>query len=190
MIKQFSRMKTALVLAVLLIILSGCGAKTVDGVTVPAGMRLIVSEANDYNLIVPDSWLTDTTVGMTCAYAEDAAHSSVTVCANELTGFSADTIAEYWNGFSEQFRATFPDFSMVDPEPSDVTVGKAADPDNTVEGQKYRYTATVGGTQYQWMQVLFIRNATIYVLTYTSTAEAYENHLDDVNNIIANFSFR
>ena len=169
--------------------LLSCGAKVVDGVTVPAGMRMIVSESKDYNLIVPDNWLTDTTVGMTSAYCEDAARSSVSVTANELSGLETTTIEDYWNGFSEQFLAAFPDFEMVDKEPSDVTVG-AANEGSETKGVKYRYTATVGDTKYQWMQVLFIRNATIYIMTYTSTAEAYDSHLDDVNNIIAHFSFR
>ena len=179
-----------LVLLLLLSVLTGCGAKTVDGVTVPSGMRLIVSEADDYNLIVPDTWLTETTVGMTSAYAEDAAHSSVSVLANEVTGLSGTTLNEYYDNAVAQLGAAFPDFALTYAEPSDVKVGFAADPDNYIDGMKYTYSATVGGVQYQWMQVLFIRNATIYIMTYTSTAEAYDDHLEDVSNIIAYFSFR
>ena len=162
---------------------SSCG-KTEDGVSVPSGMQAIPSEAGDYYLMVPAAWVVDTTKGMTGAYAEDAARSSVTVCANELTR-DIVTIDEYWESFSAQFAATFPDFALLDPEPTDVTLEKAE-----VTGRKYRYTATVGEVKYQWMQVLFIRNATLYIFTYTSTAEGYDANLDDVNKILGELIFR
>ncbi|MCQ2433484.1 MAG: DUF1795 domain-containing protein [Clostridia bacterium] len=181
--------KCSLLLALILVLsclLASCGT-TEDGVPVPNGMQAIASETGDYYLMVPSNWITDTVRGMTSAFVEDQAHSSVTVCANELTR-EIPTIEEYWNSFSEQFKASFADFAMLDELPTDVTVAK--ENDGTIDAKKYRYTATVGEVKYQWMQVLFIRNATLYILTYTSTAESYESNLDDVNKIIANFTFR
>ena len=179
--------KLCLFLAVLLLVpamLFSCGGKTEEGIPVPSGMQAIASEAGDYYLMVPAAWTVDTTKGMTSAYAEDAAKSSVTVCANELTR-DIVTIEQYWESFSEQFKATFADFAMIDAEPTDVVLEKAE-----AEGKKYRYTATVGDVKYQWMQVLFIRNATLYIVTYTSTAESYESNLDDVNKILGELIFR
>lgn len=181
----------ALLLAALLCtacLLASCGEKTEDGITVPNGMQAIASEAGDYYLMVPASWVFDTVRGMTSAYCEDKAHSSVTVCANELSR-DISTIEAYWDSFKEQFAATFADFAMLDELPTDVTISSDTTGD-VIEGKKYRYTATVSGVQYQWMQVLFIRNATLYIFTYTSTAEDYESHLDDVNKVLSNFTFR
>ncbi len=168
-----------------LVLLASCGAKTEDGITVPSGMQAIASEAGDYYLMVPTTWVADTTKGMTSAYAEDAAHSSVTVCANALTSDTPD-IASYWDSFAEEFKATFDDITVLDKEPSDVTFGA----DGTLTGKKYRYTATVGDVKYQWMQVLFVREENLFIFTYTSTSEAYESALDDVNEILANLTFR
>lgn len=179
--KHATRFLALLLTAVALFLFVSCSSSK-DGVSVPNGMKNIVSEANDYNLIVPNSWLEDTTVGLTCAYAQDDARSSVSVCANELTK-DINTIEAYWDSFQTEFTASFSDFTLLDTAPTDETIGG-------MEGKKYRYTATVGGTTYQWMQILFIRNATIYVFTYTSTQDGYEGNLEDVGKIISNFSFR
>lgn len=163
---------------------------TEAGIAIPSGMQAIAGEAGDYDLIVPSEWLVETTVGMTSAYVEDAARSSVTVTANELTA-DITSIEAYWEMFAEEFAATFADFAMVDAEPSDVVVGSAyEDTTRHTDGLKYRYTATVGGVKYQWMQVLCLRGATMYIITYTSTAESYESNLEDVSEILANLYFR
>ena len=71
-------------------------------------------------------------------------------------------------------------------------VGGSAYEDTTrhTEALKYRYTATGGGVKYQWMQVLCLRGATMYIITYTSTAESYESNLEDVNEILSHLYFR
>lgn len=166
--------------------LAACANETDDGVSIPSGMQAIASEAGDYYLMVPTSWVADTTKGMTSAYAEDTAHSSVTLCANALTADTPD-IETYWASFTEEFEATFDDFTVLDKEPTDVTFGAG---EEKLEGKKYRYTATVGGVKYQWMQVLFTREGNLFIFTYTSTAEAYESVLDDVNEILTNITFR
>lgn len=171
-------------------VLSCSPSVTEAGIAIPSGMQAIAGEAGDYDLIVPSEWLVETTVGMTSAYVEDAARSSVTVTANELTA-DITSIEAYWEMFAEEFAATFADFAMVDAEPSDVVVGSAyEDTTRHTDGLKYRYTATVGGIKYQWMQVLCLRGATMYIITYTSTAESYESNLEDVGEILANLYFR
>ncbi len=163
---------------------------TEAGIAIPSGMQAIAGEAGDYDLIVPDEWLVGTTVGMTSAYVEDAARSSVSVTANELAA-DITSIEAYWEMYEKEFRATFADFAMVDEKPSDVTVGTAyQDTSRHTSGLKYRYTATVGGVKYQWMQVLCVRGATMYIITYTSTAEAYESNVEDVTAVLANLYFR
>ena len=191
--KKSTRLLTLLLTITMLCSLcfSSCGGnETETGVAIPNDMSAVVSEAKDYDFVYPSDWLVETTVGMTSVYAEDNAQSNVTVCANEITG-EITSIEGYWEMFSEQFSATFADFAMIDAEPADVVIGSAYEEDgNTTEGLKYRYTATVGDVKYQWMQVLFVRGATLYILTYTSTVDAYEENLDDVNDIIAYFSVR
>jgi len=163
---------------------------TEAGIAIPNDMQAIAGEAGDYDLIVPANWLVETTVGITSAYAEDEARSSVTVTANELTA-EVTSIEAYWDMFAEEFAATFADFAMVDAEPSDVVVGSAyEDTTRHTDALKYRYTATVGGVKYQWMQVLCLRGATMYIITYTSTAEQYESNLEDVNKILSHLYFR
>ena len=183
----------SLILACILLSLSviSCSPSVTEaGIAIPSDMQAIAGEAGDYDLIVPNEWLVETTVGMTSAYVEDTARSSVTVTANELTA-ELTSIEAYWDMFAEEFAATFADFAMVDAEPSDVVVGSAyEDTTRHTEALKYRYTATVGGVKYQWMQVLCLRGATMYIITYTSTAESYESNLEDVNAILSHLYFR
>ncbi|MBQ4601776.1 MAG: hypothetical protein IJB24_02845, partial [Clostridia bacterium] len=54
---------------------------------------------------------------------------------------------------------------------------------------KYVYTATVTGTTYQFMQIVCIREMTVYVITYTSTPDSYDSNMEDVEKILDNFSF-
>ncbi len=195
---------TALLLTVVLcgMMMASCTETTDSGATIPADMTAVLSEAKDYELVYPAGWLVDTTAGMTSVYAEDIARSNVTVTAKEITG-ELTSIEDYWALFSEQFTATFADFTMLDAEPVDVTVGGAHDVGdaagtgesqskvkNAVEGKKYRYTATVGDVKYQWMQVIFTRNATMYIFTYTSTVDGYEGNLEDVNEMLDYLYFR
>ena len=169
----------SLILACILLSLSviSCSPSVTEaGIAIPSDMQAIAGEAGDYDLIVPNEWLVETTVGMTSAYVEDTARSS---------------IEAYWDMFAEEFAATFADFAMVDAEPSDVVVGSAyEDTTRHTEALKYRYTATIGGVKYQWMQVLCLRGATMYIITYTSTAESYESNLEDVNEILSHLYFR
>ncbi len=202
--KTFLKKMTTLLLAVVLcgMMMASCTETTDSGATIPADMTAVLSEAKDYELVYPAEWLVETTVGMTSVYCEDVARSNVTVTANEITG-ELVSIEDYWALFSEQFKTTFADFTMLDAEPVDVTVGGAHDENasaetgnaqnkvkNAVEGKKYRYTATVGGVQYRWMQVIFTRNATMYIFTYTSTADGYEGNLEDVSEMLDYFYFR
>ena len=178
-------------LVLLVTALASCGAQSIDGFAVPSDMSYLASETGDYYLIYPQNWLTETTVGMTSVYTEDAYRSSVIVTANELPA-EMTSIEQYWEQYTEQFRAQFSDFEMVDPEPSDVTVGKEQKDYGgvTAEGKKYRYRATVGDVEYQWSQVFFLHNATLYTVTYTAKAAVYDSHTDDVDKILAYFAIR
>ena len=53
---------------------------------------------------------------------------------------------------------------------------------------KYSYTATVTGTEFHFISVVCIRSGTVYLITYTAQPAIYENHLEEVQNILDNFS--
>lgn len=57
----------------------------------------------------------------------------------------------------------------------------------TVDGiyaKSYTYTASLSDFNYKIMQTVIIRNATVYLFTYTSTPENYDSHLEDVNSML------
>ena len=70
---------------------------------------------------------------------------------------------------------------------------EAAEPENlTMDGvhaQKYVYSADLGEFSYKIMQTASIRSGSVYLITYTSLADTYESHLEEVNNMISFFRF-
>ena len=160
------------------LVFSGC-ANTSD-IEAPDGMKLFSNEHTDYTAFVPVSWIVDMSTGTLSAYVSSADASNVSITAQALE--TPTTLNDYWKGYEEDFKATFADMEYEGEAPTTTTLsGEAAN--------KYVYTATVTGTQYKFMQVVAIREMTVYVITYTSTPEAYDTNMEDVEKILDNFSF-
>ncbi len=186
-------MKTKKLISLLLILillcgmLASCSKETESGLSIPSNMQSIVSEAGDYELIVPSEWLVETTQGMTSAYVEDQARSNITVCANELSADIA-SVEAYWDYFSAQFSAVFSDFTMLEAEPAHISIGSAHE-GHTVDGLQYSYTATVGDVKYRWLQTVCLYKGTIYIITFTTTVDMYEEREEDLVEIFRYFYF-
>ncbi len=87
------------------------------------------------------------------------------------------TVEEYWAYYEGEFRATFGDLTYSVEGESLMMAGMKA--------KKYVYTATVTGTLYEFMQVVALKEGTVYIFTYTSTeGEMFDSHLETVNEII------
>lgn len=173
------KLKALFVLLILsVMIFSGC-AKTSD-IEAPDGMKLFSNEHTDYTAFVPVNWIVDMSTGTLSAYVSSADASNVSITAQALS--APTTLDDYWKGYEEDFKLTFADMEYIGEAPTTTTLsGEAAN--------KYVYTATVTGTQYKFMQMVCIKNMTVYVITYTSTPEAYDGNMEDVEKILDNFSF-
>ncbi len=166
------------ILILTVMIFSGCAEQS--DVQAPDGMKLFSNEHTDYTAFVPVNWIVDMSTGTLSAYVSSADASNVSITAQALE--APTTLDDYWKGYEEDFKATFADMEYVGEAPTTTTLsGEAAN--------KYVYTATVTGTQYKFMQVVCIREMTVYVITYTSTPEAYDGNMEDVEKVLDNFSF-
>ncbi len=198
---------TALMLTLLLCLaLCACGQTDPD---VPDGMKLVETESKDYSLFVPINWSVDMSTGVVSAYASliDQSNVSFTGFAVNMRDLAADTVAGgddtgsdadakgmievFWEGYQEDFAETFGDtMKYIDengdevdsPAPAKTTLGG-------FEANKYTYTARVTGQTYKFTQVVCIEAGYVYILTYTAVTESYDEHLEDVESIIANFRF-
>ena len=196
----------ALVCSVILCLgLVACEQKDPD---VPEGMKLVETESKDYSLFVPENWSVDMSTGVVSAYASlvDQSNISFTGFAIKMRDLYAETVASsdtgsdtevkglvdvFWDDYSDDFAETFGDtMKYIDEN------GKESDSPVYVrttlgglEANKYTYTARVTGETYKFTQVVCIEAGYVYILTYTAVTDSYDEHLEGVESIIANFRF-
>ncbi|MCR5262847.1 MAG: DUF1795 domain-containing protein [Clostridiales bacterium] len=166
---------TALLLA---LALSSCTAR-LDGA--PDGMKLISTDDVEYYLYVPQSWTEDISTGVVTAYVSEKDRSNISMAAFE-TGDSSMTAAAFWEKYEADLTATFPDAVFGETENTVV--------DGSIAAEQHTFTATVTGYEYEFMETVFVRGGTAYILTYTSTPESFDSHLDDVRSVISSLKFR
>ena len=187
--------------------LSLCACKQIDP-NVPDGLKLVETESKDYSLFVPEDWSVDMSTGVVSAYASlvDQSNVSFTGFAIKMRDLYAETVASsdtgsdadvkgiidvFWESYSEDFAETFGDsMKYIDEngEESDSPVYVRTTLGG-LEANKYTYTARVTGETYKFTQVVCIEAGYVYILTYTAVTESYDEHLEDVESIIANFKF-
>lgn len=145
-----------------------------DDNSAPAGMVTASDEKADFYLYVPDDWTVDMTTRAAGAYFSESDPSSVSVMAWELE-HTDTTVEEWWDINLEEVKLVFSNVEIVAEENTTV---------DDLYAKKYEYTASLGEFNYKIMQVALVKNAEVYVFTYTSIADNYDTHLDDVNQML------
>ena len=166
----------------LLITLSSCAKEETD---LPEGMALLDNGALDYYFYYPEGWTADRNDGMVSAYVSEKDRSNVSV-----TTFAASsevyTVDDYLTmgdtTYFDHMKETFPDLEMIT-DGEETTLG-------STPARQYVFTATVGGDLYKFRQVITYRGGDIFILTYTSTADAFDTHIDEVNSVVKEFKFK
>lgn len=166
----------ALLLAVSALALTGCDADN----EAPTGYKTASGEAADYTFFVPEEWTVDLSTGATSAYCSTDDPSSVSVMAWELP-HTDTTLDEWWDMNLEDISLVFQ--NVVVEEPENVTM-------DGVYGKKYTYTADLGEFSYKIQQTAAIKGGSVYLITYTSLADTYDTHLEEVGNMVSFFTFR
>ena len=169
----------ALVLALLMCLsaFSACGK---DDDKAPKGMVLASSEHVDYRMYVPENWKVDKSDLYTSAYFTTGADAtSISVTAYGVSGNEAK-VDDWWKGFEEEIKAVYADMSKV--KKSDAVLGG-------VEGKEYSFSAKLADQEYNFIITAVVRNYYVYYITYTSTPEYYEKHLEERTQVIEAFEF-
>lgn len=170
----------SLVLAavICLFALVGCGQE--KDKTVPDGMKLASGEQVDYYMYVPETWRVDKSDLYTGAYFSSGDPTSISATAY---GISADiaTVDDWWKTFEKQMSDVYTDVSKV---------AKADAKIDGIKGREYTFTAKLGGEEYTFIITAVIRDYYVYYITYTSTPEFNENHLEDREKVIDSFEFK
>ena len=157
--------------------------------TVPAGYQKASSDDHcDYILYVPDTWTVRSGSDTNFTSATVATGDKCNVSVAELEGEYGQTIPSYWEAEQEKYTAVFDTFTVVSSEEV-VTVGSG---ESKVDGLRYVFVGDIGEgfEAKKQMQVFFIHGNSFYCFTYTASEAHYDEHLEAVNGILANFSFK
>lgn len=175
-------MKRSILVTILLIIsitLCSCGGDT----EAPAGMKAVESSDDlSYNFFIPKDWIQDLSTGVVSAYYSTGDTSNVSITTYNIDNYEkplSEYVAEYTVGLEENLG----EFTLSEGYPENTLLGGFG-------AMKLEYTATFSGTGYKYMQILCIYRGNMYVFTYTSNAEKYESHLEEINVMLDNFSFK
>lgn len=165
----------AAILLALTTLFTACGNNS--DVDVPHGMILSCDpEITDYLLFVPQQWTVDLTTSASGAYYSNSDPSGVSMMVWELENTDTN-LDDWWTINETDLQMVFQNYTLESKE------------NTTVDGnyaQKYVYTADLGENQYKIMQIGILKNGKIYLFTYTSLANLYDSHLEDVAKITEN----
>lgn len=174
------KISTLILFAIFLtLILTGCGNEA----GVPDGMKAL--ESSDelaYNLYIPESWTQDLSTGAVSAYSgkDDMANISMTTYEIEEAGKALSVICDE---YVEKLKETVGEFEYCEGSPSNITFGNTP-------AEKIEYNASLTGEQYKLMQIFCAKNGRLYIFTYTSISDKYDEHKEEVQSMIDNFEFR
>jgi hypothetical protein len=103
-----------------------------------------------------------------------------------------DELEEYKTITLAELESVLPDFKVIEPTIPEDAVEEDIEP-LTLGGRdaiSFEYECTLAGKTYRYMQVVTLKDDFFYLLTYTSLAENYDAHLEEVNGIIENVTFK
>ena len=151
--------------------------------SIPEGMKKLENDADlDYVMFIPEDWTQDLSGGAVSAYYAKGDMSNVSMTSFALTELDT-TLDTHVEEYVEKLKKTFSDLELNKDDPSDVTLGG-------IKAKRIRYTGKLSDSDYSFLQLITIRNANMYIFTYTSEKEAFDKHMEEVQQIINNFSFK
>ena len=156
-----------------------CGEKK-EEIEAPDGMILASGEDVDYLMFVPETWKVDRSDLYTSAYFSSGDATSISVTAHNITGGAA-TLDEWWKSFCDEAKTVYGEFTEVDTKKAKL---------DGVEGKEYTFTAKLGEAQYNYIITAVIKDYYVYYVTYTSTPDYYEDHLEELKTVIEAFEFK
>ena len=198
--KHIARLSACLLSLALLLGFSSCATQ---GETAPTGMMIASCAGADYRLYVPNTWVLNTSYGVSGAYRDLERQSTVSVNRYPITeelraemneampgeGKNPEEMADRIGWFAEQYcqapvreRALDRKLDFVEDECIPFTL-------DGVNARQYRYSGLVNGTTLQFRQIIAERDEAFYVFTFTATTEMYEMYARDVDTMLTYFLF-
>ncbi len=167
----------SLILAgVMLVCAFGGCAKEGD---VPSGFKRASNEVCDFDFFVPETWTVSLSDGTVAAFCSPTDPSSISVMPAEME-YADSTVDDWWSTHKADFESVYDEFTLLSEE--EATLGGIA-------GKSYTFTAKLGENAYYFEITAVVKHSRIYMMTFTSTEELYENHTDTLDAVKEHFCF-
>lgn len=177
---EYITMKKILSCAVALVLLcaslSSCGKN--DGV--PDGMILASGDAADYYMYIPEDWTVDLQTGATTAHVSSSDRSNVGAC-SWLLEYTDDTVDTWHERQLEDLTAGFSDYNEESVTETEI---------DGVYAKEYVFTARLANEERKYRQTAAVKGGSVYVITYSTTPELFEEHSGEAYKIVEEFCFR
>ncbi len=191
------RIMSAILAAVILlscVLMTSCGSdKDEDGT--PKGMKIASSDAASYKFYVPTTWQCDVSSGATMAHYSMTDTSSISVMVFTLENSDSD-VSDWWKSFLSDFNNVYTDFELIS-EDDEAVIDEAPASKFVFKGtlvHKDEKSGSETKETFQFLQAAAVRKKAlsapeVYVITYTSSPEVYDSHIEEVNKMIEEFRF-
>ena len=146
----------------------------------PEGMKVAYSKDVPYRFYVPQGWTVDLDRMISSAWdpTDQTNVSVLPYSPSESMG-----VKEY---FGKEIASLAENRGVGD-------VAVLSETESEIGGRKcmlYEFTCKIDGTVLRYRQYIVVYKSRIYCVTYTATEQAFANHLDELQTIVENFSFR
>ncbi len=157
---------------------------------VPSGFKTASNEVCDFDFYVPETWTVSQSSGTVAAYCSPADPSSISVMPGELE-HADDTVDDWWKNYKSDFESVYKNFTLIS-EKEAILGG--------VKGKSYTFTANLTDAAetgdvkekpvtYYFNITAVVLRSRLYMMTFTSTEDLYEDHTTVLESVKENFKF-
>lgn len=137
-------------------------------------------EKNVFNFYVPSDWMLTSSGAIAGAYYYSANGDKSNVTLMEyVSSYEIKSGKDYWEAFKKQYEQPLEVISTDE----NAKLGK-------YDAFGVEYKTSMGEGDYKIKQIFLASDKIIYIFTYTSTEEFYDNHLDEVAKMVEMFEFK
>ncbi len=184
-------------LLVLCLGLVACGGGQDD---VPEGYQQISDDDVAYRFYAPLDWNNNSSGSIDSVYYSPSDPSMVMVSFYAPDSEQAD-IDTYWATVEQEYKTLYTDYTHLSSEQIEIGQGLQTEgnqEEQTENGQakkaipaiQHTFTAKIGGVEYKIMQVITGHGKHYYTITYMSSPENFDSHLEEVNEMLKVFKFK
>ena len=144
----------------------------------PDGYKLVSDENVAYRFYAPTTWNSNNSNGVSCVYysATDPSMVMITTYLPDESGLTA-----LWETIEQSYKTTYTNYTFISKEAT--TLGGR-------NAEAFTFTATIGGVDYKVKQIITGYGEYFYTMTYMSSPENFDSHLEALTGMAGVFEFK